>query len=689
MPALVRALLLALLGLALGGAAVVAADAPKLVERLTDQAGVLDPSARADAQRAIDALDGDGINLYALFVNTTGGDSVTAYADAVAAANSLGGNDALMVVAMDDRTDALWVGPLLNDLSNDQIDAILADRIEPQLRAGNYAAAVAGAAEGLRDARGGVTPGGVTPGSPSGPPTGSGDGSWVWILLAVAAVALGGWLVWRWFGGWRRGHLEAEERDRRTGKLAREANQLLIQTDEELRHDQQELGFAEAEFGAEEAAPFRAALEQARGELQAAFKVRQQLDDEIPEDPPTREKMLTEIVERCRRALALVQEQTDRFRQLRDLERRAPEVLAELRAKTSSLNDRATAAEAELADIGRDSPGSAGPVSGNVAEARKRLELAGRLIDAGAAAAGGDRVGAVRSVRGAQDALGQATTLIDAVDRLHAALADARAKLEAELAAAEPDVLSARRALDESGSGDQAANVADAEAKLASARTAATGDGRDLVLAYRLAREANASADSALAAIREGVDRRTKATAAAQAAIHAAEMGVARASGYVASARRFPVSRTPRTRLAEAQRLLDEAKASVDADPVAAAASAKRAAALADEALSLTQQEFDRSGMGGNVVINGQPYGGRNAGWGDDFSGALIGGIIGSILGGGGRRGGGGFGGGGFGGGGFGGFGGGGFGGGGGGRSFGGGFGGGGGGGGHSRGGGW
>jgi uncharacterized membrane protein YgcG len=690
MPSPVRALAAATLAILLVLVAATAAlgqDVPRLAGRLTDEAGVFDASSRADAEDAINRLSSDAnVDLYALFVSTTNGATVTDYADEVAAINSLGGNDAVLVVAMDDRTDAIWIGPLLEDrVSVNEQDSILADRVEPQLRAGDFAAAVSGAAQGLADAVSATSPGGQQPPpvQPGGEPAPSGDATWIWVLLGLVALGFGLWLVWRWFAGWRGAHLEAEERDRRTGQLAREANQLLIATDEELRHDQQELGFAEAEFGAEEAKPFREALAQARAELQAAFKVRQQLDDEVPEDPPTREAMLNEIIQRCKKAQQLVDVQTEHFRQLRDLERRAPEVLADLRNDVAALQGRASQAGSMVDTIRRTSPGSVGSVAGNVEEASKRLALADQLIGAGSQTAANDKPATVRAVRGAQDATAQATTLLDAVDKLGAAVEEASQNLERELAAAEPDVAAARRALESSPDREQAAKVAEAETKLTAAKQAAGGDQRDLALAYRLAREANAGADAALAAIQQGVERRAKANAAAQAGIHAAEMSVARAQDYM-DARHYPVGRAARTRLAEAQRLLDEARGVADADPERAAETARRSASLADEAQNRAASDFESSGMGGNVIINGRAYG-RGSGWGDDFSGALIGGIIGSILSGGGGRRGGPFGGGGFGGFGGGGFGGGGF-GGGGGRSMGGGFGGGGG---RSRGGGW
>ena len=48
--------------------------------------------------------------------------------------------------------------------------------------------------------------------------------------------------------------------DRRTGKLAREANALLVASDERIRTAQQEVGYVEAAYGPDETAPLRAAL---------------------------------------------------------------------------------------------------------------------------------------------------------------------------------------------------------------------------------------------------------------------------------------------------------------------------------------------------------------------------------------------------------------------------------------------
>ena len=60
--------------------------------------------------------------------------------------------------------------------------------------------------------------------------------------------------------------------------------------------------------------------------------MRQRLDDDQPEDPPTREAMLREIIDRTGRAKAALDAQNDRIEALRNLERNALTILASLEA---------------------------------------------------------------------------------------------------------------------------------------------------------------------------------------------------------------------------------------------------------------------------------------------------------------------------------------------------------------------
>ena len=328
--------------------------AQTLDDRVTAEAGVLSSAQLDEAETGIQDLeDESNVQLWALFVDSTGGQPVTDFADAVAAENALGGNDALLVVAVEDRRDALWVGDLLDDASDEDLDRILAEQVEPSLADGDWGAAVAGAASGLAGA---VDPGTQPePGEPAPEPepdTAAGDGpNFLGVLLAVGAIAVGAWILWRRQRAGAAHEEDDRERERRLRGLAQRANAELIETDELLRHDAQELGFVEAEFGAESAAPFQEALTAARAELQAAFRLRQQLDDNDPDTPPEREQMLTEIVARCERAQQLVAEQTARFQQLRDLERRAPEVFAEQEQRLVEVEARLPAMEASLVTL--------------------------------------------------------------------------------------------------------------------------------------------------------------------------------------------------------------------------------------------------------------------------------------------------------------------------------------------------
>lgn len=675
-------MLVALLAVATPGIA--RAEAPQhLDERLTDLAGVFTSGQRSQAEAAIERV-ADDVSLWAVFVRTTDGAPAPEYADEVAAINGLGGNDAVLVVAVDDRRYALWVGPLLEEVSDEEIDVILAEAVEPQLAVDEWGAAVSAAAEGLVDALRG-TP--VQEPADGETPSSGGGGSFPWaalgILLAIIAAL---WLWNRWRSG-RAAGLEAEERDRRLGGLARQANAMLIETDELIRHDAQELGFAEAQFGEAEAKEFREALDAARAELQAAFTVRQQLDDATPETPADREALLNQIVARCTKAQELLTAQTERFRQLRDLERRAPELLAAQPAAIDAVEARLADAEARLETLRADAPGAAQSVRGNPAEARKRIALSRTTTVAGnEALARNDAVAAGRAVKAAQDALAQAAALLDAIDHQATALSEAQGRLAAALDQARADVEAAEKALKNATDRSQADELAEARRKLAAAEVASSGDGRDAIKAYRLAREAEAGADAVLAAVKAGEERRALELAAIDAELQGAALSVDRAEDFVGG-RRHGIGRQPRTRLSEARVSLERALELRDREPAAASKAARRARTLADQAYEEASAQFDAGGLGGTVVIGGRRHRTGNDNWGQDIGGAILGGIIGSILSGGGRRGGG-FGGGGFGGGGFGGSGGGGGGfGGGGGRSFGGGFGGGGGG--RSRGGGW
>jgi uncharacterized membrane protein YgcG len=658
---------------------VAAATIPSLRGPVTDEVGVVS-GREGQIQAAIDQLLRDHhVQLWVLFVGTTSDLSATEFADQTAARNSLGADDALLMVAVDDRTDAIWIADSLKStISDREIDAVIANDLEPQLRNGDFAGAAVATARGLGDAASSSIvnePGNDGGGTVSAPAI---DLTPVLVVLVIGA---GLYLVFRWYSARGVVRHAAEEQDRRTGKLAREANALLVQTDERMRDARQEVDYVEAEFGDAEVAPLRDAIAKADAEMRAAFEVRQKLDDAEPEDPPTREKMLTEIVERAKRAQAALDAQSERIQRLRDLERDAPSIIDALPDRIAAAEQRMGSVEATMSRLQAYAPSAWAPVKGNVVEARKGLDGAREAVTRGRTALqANDRRTAAREASTAQEGVAGATRLLDAVDKLAQSIDEAERRLADDLRGAQSDLATARASL---GSGSRGVGreqqLAAAEAALRQAAAAANASPGDPVSALRTVADADRSIEEVLAALREDAAQQARLAAALQSALSAASASVGRAGDFIA-ARRSGVGRQARTRLAAAQQLLDQATALAHTDPRAALAAAQRATQLSDEALSYAEDDFDDWNQGGPGL------GGRR---GSDVAGSILGGILGGILAGGGTGGGGwggspwgssgpfggGFGGGGWGGGG--GFGGGGFGGGGGG------------GGGHSRGGRW
>ncbi|NJD29559.1 MAG: TPM domain-containing protein, partial [Chloroflexi bacterium] len=602
---------------------------------VTDQTGVLD-DGRGEIENALDdLLTEHDVQLFVLFVESTDELSITEFADQTATRNSLGVNDALLVVALDDRTDAIWISDgLEDDLTDPELDAVIGRTLEPRLADGDFVGAVVATAGALGEAAAAVapTPGAPTPGpGPTAPPVDGGGGPLdVGGFLGIVLLGLGIVILLVWLTGRvsrvLAGRREAEERDRRTGRLAREANALLVSTDARLRTATDEADFVAAEFGDEQAAPFRTAIDQARGELKAAFAIRQRLDDAEPEDPPTREAMLTEIVERGKRANAALDAQAARIAELRDMERNAAAILGALPGQLEAQAGRLEAAEATLGRLRRYAPEAWQPVEGNVVEARKGLDGARQAVARATASPPPTGHGLVRQILLAQEGVAGARGLIDAVESQARSVADAEAALEAELSAAEADLGAARTVLrDAPVAGAGAAKGPDltpATRALEAARAAASASPRDPIAAHREAVRARADAAAALAAARGVAAERARVQGALDAALRSAAIDVQRAADFIAT-RRSGVGRVARTRLTEAQRMLEQAEATRDRDPSAALGAAQRAERLAEEAYSLAAADFGRWDAGG-------PSPTRSAG--SDIAGAILGGIIGGIL---------------------------------------------------------
>jgi hypothetical protein len=138
---------------------------------------------------------------------------------------------------------------------------------------------------------------------------------------------------------------------------------------------------------------------------------------------------------------------------------------------------------------------------------------------------------------------------------------------------------------------------------------------------------ANQAADAIVAQAGAAHAQLARRRQVAGTAVATAQGHVTRAVDYITT-RRHGVGEAARTRAAEAEVRLEQARALVDTNPEGATSTANRATQLADEAYRLAAGEFEGWTAGSGPVAG--PY--RPSGGGDQVIGAVLGGIIGAVL---------------------------------------------------------
>ncbi|MGY1709407.1 TPM domain-containing protein [Geodermatophilus sp. SYSU D00758] len=626
LPAALLAALLA--GVLLSGWLALAAG-PALAEppfdvpgEVTDRAGVLSGAETAEVEDALAGLRSeDGLQLFVVYVDSFDGQDGVAWANATAEASGLGVDDVLLAVAVDDRRYGVSVDQDA-PVSDAELQQLLREDVEPALAEDDWAGAATALAGGL---------------SGGGDGGGGGLGTLA-VVGGIAVVAGGAYAVSR--ARRRRAaapRTPAGPPDPHAGvpteQLEARASTALLELDEAVKTSQLDLDFARLQYGQDAVAGFGEALAASQEELGRAFALRQQLDDEVAEDEPTRRRMLAEVLALTAAADARLDEQAEAFDRLRDLERTAPEALAALRARITALHGRLPVDEERTAALQRRyAPTALEPVADNLTEARARLAAAEQeAAEADAAIAAGQPGQAVGDLRAAEDAVVQTATLLDAVARLATDLEAAAGRVAAVRTEVEEDLAEARALLAARADPGLSARVARAEAALAASGTALHPDGGalpDPSAALRRVEEAVAALDEALGAARDAEARARRAAAALDQALLSARSGIAAAGDFIAT-RRGAVGAEARTRLAEAQRHLDVATARAGTDPEGALREAQLAGSLAHQALQRAQSDVrgwgGGYGGGGYGPVPGGFAGGRG---GVDLGSLVLGGIL-------------------------------------------------------------
>lgn len=619
---------------AVGGAA--AATAPVTLDNtyVLDDAAVLSSADEATAESRLEQLKSDtGLDLWVVFVDQFTDPSNSAdWANQTATDNGLGPTQYLLAVATDGRQFYLS-GDSSGPISEDQLAAIEQTQIQPALSGDDWVGAVDGAAAGLTDAKNG--------GSGSGDATGGGS-SWFTWLLVIVVVGVAILLLVMFLRRRKKGAVapggQAGPPQVSIEELQRRASSLLVQTDDALKTSTQELGFAKAQFGDAATTEFEAAIATAQQGLDEAFGLKQKLDDEVPDSPDDTRAWNERIIALCEAANTLLDEKAAAFDELRKLEQNAPEALRRVqgeRTKAAAALDQATA---RLHDLqAAYAPEALATIADNPAQAQQRLAFADEQLTAAQAAIGaGDGGEAAVGIRAAEEAVGQATLLEDAIGKLADDLSAGERNAAALVTELEGDIAAAAALPDPDGR--IAGVVAATKQQLDAARAQLSGGAKRPLAALQGLEAANTQIDALLKGVRDAAAQADRARQMIGQVMMQAQAQVSAAEDYI-TARRGAVGADARTRLAEAGASLARAQALQASDPQQAMQQAQRADQLAAQAIQLAQDDVGSfGGMGG----------GGQSGGGNGMLGAVLGGIvINSLLsgGGGGRSSGGGMGG--------------------------------------------
>ncbi|MCR8898210.1 TPM domain-containing protein [Gordonia sp. GONU] len=608
-------------GLALGmtllltgiGAGTAAAEPPtRLPTYVVDSANAISPAQRSELEAAVDKLYNDhGIQMWIVYVRDFGGLTSEQWADQTAVASELGDHDALLAVATEDRAYRLFAPDNIGGLDQSTLEGVANDDVVPQLREGNWADAGLAAINGLSSEL---------------------DPSYTGVIAAAVvggAVVVGGGGAYLYSRRRKQRRIEGgletlREQELTVDQLAEQpldvldpwSREVLTDLDNAVRTSEEELRLAVGEFGEAETEPFTTALERAKTALAQSFTLRQRLDDDVPETDDERRSMLVEIITSCTDADGTLDDQVEAFDAMRNLLINADARFDAITQQLIGLRARLDPATRQLAELTeKHGEQTLASILSNVELARQQIDFAEATADQGRAASAapvGQQGPAVAAIRSAEGSIEQATVLLDAIDHADANITAAQSRMPALIEEVEAELAEA------------ASLTADGGPALASATEAAktaldagrTGFDADPLGTFTALVDADADLDDALDAARDSAAERTRRAQVLSAALESASAKVTAASDFIGT-RRGAVQSTARTRLAEAQRLLQTAQQAAATDPAAATTSARRAGALADQALMAAQGD----------VVNWQQSQQPRSG-GTSTAGAVLGGIL-------------------------------------------------------------
>jgi len=618
----------------------VTAEPPfRLPDTVTDNAGVLSERQLADVQKSVDQLYSERhVRLWVVFVDSFAPQGAVGWAQQTRTISDLSNEDAILAVAIGQRSYAFLVPSAAAGGSSTKVDDIRRDRIEPALRNSDWVGAATAAATGLSDlGRGGGKGGGLSliP---------------MVIIAGIGLLVIAALMLWS-----RRRRAKRHEADVAAAKnvdptdltalasvpigaLDDLSKSIVVQVDNAVRTSANELILAAEEFGDAQTAPFAAAVDNARTTLKQAFAVRQKLDDDVPEPLPERRDLLTRVVVSAAKANRELETQTTAFHQMRDLVLNAPERLDALTQQLVNVTSRVEPSQLKLTELHSEFAESAlASVARNVNAAKERLGFADEAITKGRALAAKPVAGEVGElvdcVRGGESALQQANTMLDAVDSAASDIRRAVTTLPSAIDDIQRGITQAAAQLAQGGLTKESELSTARDAAVKAVTAAQSTGAADPLGAFTQLTQADADLDRLLAGVAEEREAAERLSRSYEAALFTAQSRVRSVSDYI-DTRRGSVGPEARTRLNEAMRQLEAAQAKSKTNITEAIAHANGAALLAAQAQQLANDD---------VQAGQRQYQARYGGGRQSDMGAMVGGIIlGNILTGGGGFGGGG-----------------------------------------------
>ena len=394
----------------------------------------------------------------------------------------------------------------------------------------------------------------------------------------------------------------AQQLDVHDADLAKRAGRALVAADERIRVTADELGFAEAELGADATAQLSEALVAVRRHLRDAFRLNRLNHEAIPGSADEVRARYLRIVELCELAEDELDEQTSALADRVARARRAPEIIAGVRADTERLRAR-------IRTPAR--PSSASPpamrrrrLSTWRPTLRRPISCSDSPSTAWAWASGGVRPDmreqANVALEASVESIRRAATLLDAVETFEVEALRAESTLAALVEESRRDLAAA---LEEPRSRRVADMIGELQAALAALPPA--GVNTDPFAHLSRLREAHAALDAAIEAARGRATRPIQPMAHVHHAIKDADRQLDVARDAIARHRSW-IGAEALTLLAESERIridlshslgssAETVRVTDQADREQMIAMARSVATLAGEALHVARRDIDAS----------------------------------------------------------------------------------------------